>query len=64
MAGWKPYDGNSILQFTDPMNNIRDPWHDFPIKVVFRMSKSKYNKLVKEYGNKRTCGVQIQSDDD
>lgn len=63
MAGWKPYNGNSILQFTDPMNNIRDPWHDFPIKVVFHMSKSKYNKLVKDYGNKRTCGVKIESDD-
>lgn len=63
MAGWKPYDGNSILHFTDPMNDIRDPWHDFPIKVVFHMSKSKYNKLVKEYGNLRTCGVQSKEDD-
>lgn len=63
MAGWKPYNGNSILQFTDPMNNIIDPWHAFPIKVVFHMSKSKYNKLVKEFGNLRTCGVQTEEDD-
>ena len=62
IAGWKPYNGNSILHFTDPMNDIRDPWHDFPIKVIFHMSKSKYNKLVKEYGNIRTCGVQIKED--
>ena len=48
---------------TDPMNNIDDPWHEFPIKVVFHMSKSKYNKLVKEYGNLRTCGVQTEEDD-
>lgn len=63
IAGWKPYNGNSILSFTDPMNDIKDPWHEFPIKVVFHMSKSKYNKLVKEFGNLRTCGVQTEEDD-
>ena len=47
----------------DPMNDIDDPWQEFPIKVVFHMSKSKYNKLVKEYGNLRTCGVQTEEDD-
>lgn len=63
IAGWRPYNGNSILHFTDPMNDLRDPWHEFPIQVVFHMSKSKYNKLVKEYGNLRTCGVKVESDD-
>ena len=63
IISWKPYRGNSILSFTDPMNDIEDPWHTYPIYVVFHMSKSKYNKLVKEYGNKRTCGVKVESDD-
>lgn len=63
IISWKPYRGNSIVSFTDPMNDIEDPWHTYPIYVVFHMSKSKYNKLVKDYGNKRTCGVKVESDD-
>lgn len=62
IISWKPGRGNSILSFTDPMNDIDDPWHNYPIYVVFHMSKSKYNKLVKEYGNIRTCGVQTKED--
>ena len=63
IVGWQPYTGNSILSFTDPMNNIKDPWHNFSIAVVFHMSKSKYNKLVKDFGNLRTCGVRMEDDD-
>ena len=52
-AGWLPYTGNCILHFEDPMNEINDPWNDECFEITFHMSKSKYNKLVKQYGNKR-----------
>ena len=51
--GWVPYTGNCILHFEDPMNEIEDPWNDECFEITFHMSKSKYNKLVKQYGNKR-----------
>ena len=54
---WQPYRGNSILSFTDPMNDISDPWNDYPIGINFYLSKSKYNQLVKIYGNKRSKTV-------
>ena len=52
-AGWVPYTGNCILHFEDPMNEIDDPWNDECFEITFHMSKSKYNSLVKKYGNKR-----------
>ena len=55
--GWIPYTGNCILHFEDPMNEIEDPWNDECFEITFHMSKSKYNKLVKQYGNKRPKAV-------
>ena len=53
-TSWEPYDGNSILEFTDPMNRIKNPWNDESYSLHYHMSKSMYNKLVKKYGNKRS----------
>ena len=55
---WAPYRGNSILSFTDPMNDIEDPWNELPIGVVFYLSKTKYNELIKKYGNKRSRTIE------
>lgn len=55
---WAPYRGNSILSFTDPMNDIEDPWNDLALGVVFYLSKTKYNEMIKKYGNKRSRKVE------
>lgn len=45
---WEPYTGNSILNFTDPMNDIRDPFEDFGCVITLYLSKSK----LKEFNRK------------
>lgn len=55
---WAPYRGNSILSFTDPMNDIEDPWNELALGVVFYLSKTKYNEMIKKYGNKRNRSVE------
>lgn len=45
---WKPYNGNSILDFTDPMNDIKDPYDEIMPKVKLIVSKSMLNKMVKK----------------
>jgi hypothetical protein len=57
-TSWEPYDGNSILEFTDPMNRIDNPWNDESYNVHYHMSKSMYNKLIKKYGNKRSSDLE------
>ena len=44
---WEPYQGNSILNFTDPMNDISIPYNSISFEVTIYMSKSRYNKLQK-----------------
>lgn len=44
---WEPYQGNCILNFTDPMNNIDIPYNSANFQITICMSKSKYNKLLK-----------------
>ena len=46
--GWKPYDGNCILDFVDPMNDLKDPYNKIEFMVVLYLSKSRYNKLKKQ----------------
>lgn len=62
--GWEPYDGNCILDFTDPMNDIRSPYSDINVNVNIYMSKSKYNKLAKEYNFDISKLVKEKTDDD
>ncbi|MBP3707115.1 MAG: hypothetical protein J6J36_00700 [Clostridia bacterium] len=45
LYSWKPYTGNSILEFTDPMNEIRDPFEDFGCHISIVLSKSKLKEL-------------------
>lgn len=42
---WMPYVGNSILEFTDPMNDIRDPFEDFGCIISIVLSKSMLKRL-------------------
>ena len=56
---WDAYTGNSILEFTDPMNEIKDPWRDESYNIHIWMSKSYYNKMVKKYGNKRSTTLRL-----
>ena len=58
-VGWQPNCGNSILNFTDPMNEIKDPWRDHLFCVYLYMSKSYYNKMVKKFGNKRSANLEL-----
>lgn len=44
---WVPYQGNSILDFTDPMNNIKDPFNNIKCSISLHVSKSMYNKIKK-----------------
>ena len=50
LYGWKPYAGNSILNFEDPMNDLRDPFNSINCEIVLYVSKSKYKKICKELG--------------
>lgn len=50
--GWKPYSGNSILNLTDPMNGIRNPFEDFEISITLALSKKKYNEIIKSMKQK------------
>lgn len=50
LYGWKPYNGNCILNFEDPMNDLRDPFNSINCDVVLYVSKSKYKKICKELG--------------
>ena len=67
LYGWKPYDGNSILHFTDPMDYISDPCCKEELSVVFHMSKSQYKELIKQYGGPRTSNIEkyydVEDDD-
>lgn len=45
LYSWKPYTGNSILEFTDPMNEIKDPFEDFGCHISIILSKSKLKEL-------------------
>jgi hypothetical protein len=45
LYSWKPYTGNSILEFTDPMNDIKDPFEDFGCHISIVLSKSKLREL-------------------
>lgn len=48
-----PYDGNSILSRTDPLDSqVGNPWRQFPFDVRLALSKRDWNKLVKEAGDK------------
>ena len=49
---WKPYTGNSILDFTDPMNAINDPFNEMKFNIKLQLSKSMYNKICKMRGSK------------
>ena len=62
--GWKPYSGNSILSFTDPMDDIKDPVNEQAIGIRFHVSKTKYKELVKKYGNLRNCEVKTEKYDE
>ena len=50
LYGWMPYTGNSILNFVDPMNDLRDPYKRIDCTMVLYVSKSKYKKLCKQIG--------------
>ena len=50
--GWKPYTGNSILNFTDPMNDIRDPFEDVGCRIYIYTSKSKLKELGRKVSGK------------
>jgi hypothetical protein len=42
---WKPYSGNSILDVTDPMNDINNPWEtEFTCCINLYVSKSMLKK--------------------
>lgn len=47
---WEPYQGNCILNFTDPMNDIDIPYNAVSFEVTVCLSKSLYNKLIKMRG--------------
>lgn len=47
IMGWKPYTGNSILNLTDPMNSIKNPYSEIMPKVKLIVSKSMLNKIIK-----------------
>lgn len=61
-TSWEPYDGNSILEFTDPMSNIKNPWNSESYSIYYSMSKSMYNKLIKKYGNKRSSDLELREE--
>lgn len=44
---WEPYKGNSILNFTDPMNNVDIPGDNIGFYVELNISKTMYNKIKK-----------------
>ena len=44
---WVPYQGNCILDFTDPMNDIKDPFNNIKCSISLHVSKSMYNKIKK-----------------
>lgn len=44
---FKPYTGNSLLDYTDPMNNVSIPYNDIDFNVTLYISKSIYNKIKK-----------------
>ena len=50
LYGRKPYTGNCILNFEDPMNDLRDPFNSIGCEVILYVSKSKYRKICKELG--------------
>lgn len=52
MYGWMPYTGNSILEFTDPMNDIRNPFDDFGCVIYLFISKSKLKQLKRKVSEK------------
>lgn len=41
---WKPYIGNSILDFTDPMNDIENPFNRIGCKISLYVSKTMLKK--------------------
>ena len=56
---WDTYTGNSILEFTDPMNEIKDPWRAESYNIHIWMCKSYYNRIVKKYGSKRGITLKL-----
>ena len=45
---WEPYSGNKILDYTDPMNDIQDPFSEnLNYHITLLVSKSMYNKIKK-----------------
>lgn len=42
---WEPYTGNSILDFTDPMNDIRNPFDNIGCVITIYLSKSKLKQF-------------------
>ena len=45
---WEPYSGNKILDYTDPMNDIQDPFsQNLNYHITLIVSKSMYNKIKK-----------------
>lgn len=46
-----PYDGNSILDRTDPLDTaVGNPWRAFRFEVRLGLSKRDWNRLVKKHG--------------
>ena len=51
--GWKPYNGNSILDMVDPMNEINDPYKKIRMKITLHVSKTMLNKFVKQQAERK-----------
>ena len=49
IEGYKPYGGNPILNFTDPMNSLVNPFEKKEYSITLNLPKSIYNKLSKLY---------------
>ncbi|WP_300924578.1 hypothetical protein [uncultured Clostridium sp.] len=49
---WEPYQGNSLLNFTDPMNKMKIPQNDISFYIKLNISKTMYNKIQKLHKNR------------
>lgn len=51
---WEPYTGNSILDFTDPMNDIRNPFDNIGCTISIYLSKRKLKYFKRKLSKNNT----------
>lgn len=63
MYSWKPYSGNSILNVTDPMNDIDNPWErEFSCCIHLYVSKSMLKKYHPQWFKNNNCVDALNND--